>query len=333
VRTLTILAGNAFVPYGSAKERHHPVIESFLSRSTVLIHRHTSTAGWICAAHNVKRRPDWPAGAILTHAHEITGADQYWICADPVHLAVERDELIVQPYSNVQLASSESQSLFAALEAHFAVEDLRFVHVDTGRWCIAIPKRPHLVTSDLELVEGRNVNDVLPSGQDSATWQRYVTEAQMILHDHPVNTRREARGETVANSVWLWGGGVVPQVDRKFENMMVSDALLREIGIMSGAQVSTTPSTGINLDATGDCFVEFAAQPADEGDDVLGRLESHLIAPAWQALRSGRLEAMTLVLRLAGAMVELRCDRRGRRRFWNRKRPLSRILATLRDAT
>lgn len=256
----------------------------------------------------------------------------YWICADPVHLAVDRDSLVLQPQSQLQLSHSESLALFAALEAHFTTAHLRLVHVDTGHWCFGTPARPHLVTSDLELVEGQNVNDELPSGQDKATWQRYITEAQMILHDHPVNAARESRGEAVANSLWLWGGGVVPETAMYFDRMSVNDPLLREIGTLSGAHMSQSPGAYIDPIETGNTLVEFPVQPARDGDDILARLESNWMAPIWRALRIGGLDKVTLALRLSRTMVECSCDRKSRRQFWRWNRPLPRMLAKLQEA-
>lgn len=332
VRTLTLLVGNTFVPLVAQYHRRYPAIESFLSRCDVLTHRHTSTAGWICAAFGVKRRPDWPVGAIVAHAHEKQDTDMYWLCADPVHLAVDRDSLVLQPQSQLQLSKSESLAIFTTLESHFATADLRLVHVDTGHWCFGTPHRPHLVTSDLELVEGRNVNDVLPSGQDGSVWQRYITEAQMILHDHPVNAARESRGDRVANSLWLWGGGVVPDANKCFDRMSVDDPLLREIGKLSGAHMSKSPDASIEFCETGNNFAEFPARRISDDDDVLERLESNWMAPVWHALRTGKLDKVTLVLRLSGAMIECSCERKVRRRFWKRRHPLAGTLAKLQEA-
>src|SRR2546430_884920 len=36
-----------------------------------------------------------------------------------------------------------------------------------------------------------------------------MNEAQMLLHEHPVNAEREARGLPALNSIWFWGGGVI----------------------------------------------------------------------------------------------------------------------------
>ena len=49
--------------------------------------------------------------------------------------------------------------------------------------------------------------DLLPAGNEGSVWRRRMNEAQMVLHAHPGNEAREARGELPVNSVWFWGAG------------------------------------------------------------------------------------------------------------------------------
>jgi hypothetical protein len=51
---------------------------------------------------------------------------------------------------------------------------------------------------------------VLAGGADRGVWLRLQSEAQMLLHDHPVNRERAARGWPPLNSLWFWGGGALP---------------------------------------------------------------------------------------------------------------------------
>lgn len=43
----------------------------------------------------------------------------------------------------------------------------------------------------------------LPNGSDLKRWQKLLTELQMLLHAHPVNTARVQRGARPINSSWL----------------------------------------------------------------------------------------------------------------------------------
>ena len=53
----------------------------------------------------------------------------------------------------------------------------------------------------------RNLRECLPGGRDAVRVRALVNELQMLLHEHPVNERRAARGLPAVNSVWLWGAG------------------------------------------------------------------------------------------------------------------------------
>ena len=50
---------------------------------------------------------------------------------------------------------------------------------------------------------GRDVFDLLPRGDGSGAIKRVLNEIQMVLHDHPVNRARAARGDVPVNSDYM----------------------------------------------------------------------------------------------------------------------------------
>ena len=62
-------------------------------------------------------------------------------------------------------------------------------------------------TAEPVQVEGDDIRDCLPAGRDGAQIRKLTNELQMLLHEHPVNIRRAARGLAPVNSIWLWGFG------------------------------------------------------------------------------------------------------------------------------
>jgi len=64
-------------------------------------------------------------------------------------------------------------------------------------------------TTPAAAARGARVDEKLPSGPDAMRFHALMNEAQMLLHEHPVNAEREARGEPALNSIWFWGGGVM----------------------------------------------------------------------------------------------------------------------------
>jgi hypothetical protein len=96
------------------------------------------------------------------------------------------------------LSAQESASLLATLRPHLEVEDLQLLAIDAAHWCIGCPAPQDLVCTDPALAVGRDIHPLLPAGKDAARWRRLGTELQMLLHEHPVNKAREARGFGVA---------------------------------------------------------------------------------------------------------------------------------------
>ncbi len=335
MRALTLIVRNLDASATPAARARCPALESFLSRCAVTASSHNSVAGWACAAHGIERRGDWPAGAILACSSAEPAEDSgstgdaasYWIFAQPVHLAVDRDSLILQPPSQLRLSADESRELFDALKQHLAQDQLKLKHAGTGIWCIGSRAHQDLSTTEPDLAQGRNVDGLLPGGADANRWQRLITEAQMILHEHPVNAAREARGAVPVNSLWIWGGGVLAAAERRFDAMCAQDPLLRALARLSGTQLIDAPAISLKRPEADNMLVEFVLQPGDAGDASLPVLEARWLSPAWQGLASGRLDELTLLLPLGNTIAICRCERKERRRFWRRKQPIAGFLA------
>jgi hypothetical protein len=328
VRALTFLIRNLDALQFAGNNQRYPVLEAFFSRSVASREPDATTSAWISASFGIERQHDWPAGAILAQAHGTHNGSRFWICAQPVHLAIDRDDLVLQPRSQLNLSEQESRTLYRLLEPLFAGHELEMKHIETGLWCVGSKRGQQLVTTDIERAEGRSVDGLLPSGKDAAWWHRLVLEAQMTLHEHAVNVAREEHGDLPINSLWLWGGGTVPAVHRCFDTMCVQDPLLRAAAMLSQARLIEMPINA--LDAIGEnehVLVETMISTRDGPGASLSTLESDLIAPAWKALNSGRLDQLRLVLALPNALLICHCDRKARRRFWKRRQAVPQFLS------
>ena len=57
---------------------------------------------------------------------------------------------------------------------------------------------------------GEDVFDHTPDGSLARRWRSLLSEAQVVLHNHPRNEARAQAGLVPVNSLWFWGGGVLP---------------------------------------------------------------------------------------------------------------------------
>jgi hypothetical protein len=64
----------------------------------------------------------------------------------------------------------------------------------------------------------------------------------MLLHEQPLNRAREARGEPIINSVWFWGGGIMPKSLRHaYTEVWSNHILAHALALSSGARYSALP--------------------------------------------------------------------------------------------
>ncbi len=158
--------------------------------------------------------------------------------ADPVHLRPDLDAARLFDASHFALTPEEAAAMVAALDRHFAPEGVRFEAPRATRWYARLERQPDAEFQPPGGAGGRGAGGALPAGNEGSLWRRRMNEAQMVLHAHPVNQAREARGELAVNSVWFWGTGEPgPVPRRRFDEVVTDDPLIRALARRSGARV------------------------------------------------------------------------------------------------
>jgi len=273
------------------------------------------------------------AGALTLAATGADPGDEYWARADPVHLRLMRDRLIVVPSAAFSLSREEAEALAEALNRHFA-ERLLLKVIDAERWCVHLDQRFSLEAGPPLEAAGRDVDLALRIGGEAGKrWAAVANEIQMVLHAHPVNEAREARGEPAVNSLWLWGVGTAPKVPAaRWQSVSANDPLpigLAQLGMTrhrelpAGADewLARVPQEGRHL-----VLLDTLRAPLALGNEAdyrsrVDALEKDWFAPLLAALREGRVGMLTLHVpdRLGASFEVIRGDLR---RFWRRPKAL-----------
>jgi len=148
----------------------------------------------------------------------------------PVHLQVGTEQVTLTDPAVLALDAHDARALFDALRPLFGDVGFALHWGDAQRWYVQHPSLAQLATASLDRVVGRHVGPWLPDPRASRPWLRLLSEAQMLMHAHPVNAQREAAGAPAVNSLWLSGCGLaadeadaMPQVDDRLRAPALSE--------------------------------------------------------------------------------------------------------------
>ncbi len=165
-----------------------------------------------------------PFAARAAQADGIAVGDTAWGLVTPAHWRVGAEQVGLADPASVPLDEADSRALFAAVRELFTSAGHALEWGAPQRWYASHVSYAGLPTASLDRVAGRNVDHWLVGpgrealkrgglGVDAATTaalrgvRRLQSEVQMLLHEHPVNRAREARGLLPVNSFWLSGCG------------------------------------------------------------------------------------------------------------------------------
>jgi hypothetical protein len=298
-----------------------PGLARILSRARAACSADRDLESVLLDLFGVQRQRDWPVAPFswLGDGGE-TGA-RYWLRADPVHLRAERDAVLLVDARHFPLDAESASALIDALNAHFESDGLRFFAPSPSRWYIAVDRTPEIATSPLRAAAGRNIDPLLPKGADALTWHRRFNEIQMLFHSHAVNEAREAAGQLTVNSVWFWGGGVLPDaVPGVFAGVWGDDPLARGLALASGASWAPLPKRAeqwLTQASQGEHVLVLDPIPADRGNS-LADLEQKWFAPMLGALRERQLSTLTLLVGSDAGTLRFDLSAGDLWKFWRR---------------
>lgn len=243
-----------------------------------------------------------------------------WMAAtDPVHLEARLDHLYLHDLRGEQMPRSDLQSILDYLQVTFGSGDIAFARLGDQGY---LRGEQQIATASVSArqVHGLRPDDFMPDpsdGRNAKDYHRLLSEVQMALHEHEVNKNRIEAGLPEVNSLWIWGGGVAPEVTvQPIFPLFANDPLFKGFWLSRSGIVepwSDGFQAGVAFAQNG--FVslvpESAAGEAESPDRYLQQLKDLMAA--------GKISQLTLLFRDG-----LRADigARDAFRFWRGEAPL-----------
>ncbi len=316
---------------------HLPSLEALLAKSTISHTNAIDMNAWLCRTFNIKKQLDWPVAPIMSLCDNPDSEKQvehYWLRADPVHLRIEQNHIMLADNHIFELTQDEAQQYTLAINQYINDDSLTLMPFHPHRWYIRLTNKPEIQTSTLNSAICQNINSRLPTGRDSVKWHNLFNEIQMLLHNHPLNQIREANNQITINSIWFWGGGNLPQpADSPYSTLWSNEPFSNAIAQFNHTPRNKLPSNTshwLQENNSGEQFVILdSLLTADTYNDAylwrenLKALEKTWFLPIYTALKNKQINQLKISTTNKNSNQDFVITHKSLWKFWITIKPLS----------
>ena len=154
------------------------------------------------------------------------------LCCNFVTLQASHNDMVMKDYTADHLSSEESINYLNALQTQISDFGVTFYPGVGPHNIMVMNSKPFTIrlTSPNELI-GEGIRKFMPVDAEFKDLIYIINQAQIILHNHPVNKKRKLESLDYANSIWLWGNGkngTLPSFKKKYgkSSSLISASLL-----------------------------------------------------------------------------------------------------------
>lgn len=309
-----------------------PVLEKWLSRGSVEKSAHQDDVVFSEFGLSVDKNIDKPFAALSLLAETTVdveiNTDSYWLRADPVNMQADGDTALLVAHDELALSQEEANKLVEHINTHFTDEPWTLYTFAPHRWYLHLEKSIDLITTPIAKVLGGDVNRFLAIGDDANYWWKIINELQMLLHGTNVNFERESRNIVTANSVWLWGGGCLPEnnLNSHYDNILTNNIFFSGLGYHCGFDVLPLNDDFLKNIEVGNNFVvlDMLSEHVQRRDlysfmKTLSEIEINFLTSCNDLLLKGKVNKIKLITDTGIIVV----TKKSLRRWWKRAKPFT----------
>lgn len=219
------------------------------------------------------------------------GPDDVAFRVNLVHLDARGGRLLMEDYSAGHISTKDGRELMEELQRQLGSAEFSFhPGVSYRHLMVWHNGRTKIEATPPHDITGQDIIRFLPKGEGADRLINIMNSSQMIFHNHPQYKRRCEKGEVAANSVWLWGQGKAPAMERFQDKFGLTGAvisavdLIKGIGVYAGLDIIDVPGATGYLDTNFLGKAQAALDALKERDFVF----VHVEAPD-EASHSGKL--------------------------------------------
>lgn len=169
---------------------------------------------WLAETFGLSPDAPWPA-ALLTRSVDASAPEnpgRTWLRADPAWINADiNGGKLLGVGETLPMTAEDVHAFLPVLQPVFAEAGMQLDAPNPHRWYLEI-------AHDASLPEfhgpaqalGDDAFEHLAFEGSHRRWKTLMSEAQILLHQHPHNAVRASRGLPPVNSLWFWGQGSLP---------------------------------------------------------------------------------------------------------------------------
>ena len=197
------------------------------------------------------------------------------------NLITEEDGILAD-FNAGHITTEEASILINALDKHFNEGDCAFYPGISYRHIFVKEgtEFKDLKTTPPHDIVGNPIMDYINFSGDSSVIKDIMLESKEVLENHPVNKKRLAGSQKIANMVWLWGQGLKPSMP-KFKDIynlqgavITGVDLLKGLGVFAGLNNINVPGATGYFDTDYKAKGKYAANALEDNDFLFVHVEA-----------------------------------------------------------
>lgn len=209
---------------------------------------------------------------------------------------------VMKDYSAGEITTAEADELISFLQEKLGNERFSFHAGVSYRHCLIIAHGTTSMTlTPPHDISGKRIGEYLPKGDFAEELTALIIRANELLSEHPVNKKRVLSGKNPANSIWFWGQGTRPALEKFSERYGISGGMVSAVDLLKGIAIGAGMKSVDVEGATGTLSTNFEGKAKAACDLLDGGCDFvfvHLEAPdecGHQGDLEGKIKAIEAV--------------------------------------
>jgi 2,3-bisphosphoglycerate-independent phosphoglycerate mutase len=150
----------------------------------------------------------------------------------------DEKEPVMEDFTSGHISSSEAKNIINDIEKGIGSESFHF-YPGVGYRHLMVWRggEPDLVATPPHDISGKAIKSYLPHGPGADVITHLMMRSRELLANHKINKDRVIRGLKPATSIWLWGQGRAPRMQKLMDRFHIRGGVISAVDLLNGIGV------------------------------------------------------------------------------------------------